>query len=89
MFVCLSVRWLPAFLEIGSSVFPDFGTMMQNGNAQNVTEPDFRKKIHFRSKMPEKTVFGNFLEISSLVFSDFFSIMMRISNAKNMAESDF
>ena len=27
--------------------------MMQNGNAQNVTEPDFWKKIHFWPKMPE------------------------------------
>ena len=46
-----------------------FCTMMQNGNAQNVTEPDFRKKIFL--KYPGKPVFWHFPEILSLVFSDF------------------
>ena len=49
---------------------------MQNGNAQKVTEPDFQKN-NFPAEnavnMPEKPVFRHFLEISSLVFSDFFA----------------
>ena len=47
---------------------------MQNSNAQNVTEPDFRKKsfpAENTENMPEKPVFWHFLEISSLVFSNF------------------
>ena len=121
--------------------------MMQNGNSQNVTEPDFQKKIFFgqiwaqnspkwpeiwvfwtfleilsfvfsdfmhndakwqcpkcdrarfskkkffpaenAGNMPEKPVFGHFLEISSLVFFWFFAQKMRVSNAQNMAESHF
>ena len=46
-----------------------FGTKMQNGNAQNVTEPDFRKRffpVENAGNMPEKTVFGLFLENLSL-----------------------
>ena len=48
--------------------------MMQNGDTYKVTEPDFRKK-NFLAKntgnMAEKPVFRHFLEILSLVFSDF------------------
>ena len=48
--------------------------MMQNGDAQNVTEPDFWKKIfpgENAGNMPEITVFWTFLKILSLVFCDF------------------
>ena len=54
--------------------FMKFGTLMQNGNFQNVMEPDFRKTffpVENAGNMPEKPVFWHFLEISSLVFSDF------------------
>ena len=58
-FVRSSVRLLPAFLEIGSLVFDDFFTKMQNGNAQNVTGgADFRKK--------------NFAELLKQIFIGFF-----------------
>ena len=50
--------------------FMKFCTLMLNSNTLNVTEPDFRKTF-FRSKMPEKPVFWHFLEISSLVYSNF------------------
>ena len=65
---------LPAFLEIGSLVFLIFGTKVQNGNAQNVTEPDFRKKFFlgkFGPKLPKNRVFWTLCKIASLVFSDF------------------
>ena len=52
--------------------------MMQNGNSQNVTEPDFRKKNFFGQiwaqnspKWPKIWVFWTLLEILSFVFSDF------------------
>ena len=48
---------------------------MQNGNAQNVTEPDFRKKKIFGTnlgqKQPKNRVFWTLCKITSLVFSDF------------------
>ena len=43
---------------------------MQNGNAQNVTEPDFRKKIFNAGNMPENQFFGISSRFS-LFFSDF------------------
>ena len=46
-----------------------FCTMMQNGNGQNVTEPDFRKKLG--QKLPKNRVFWTLCKIASLVFSDF------------------
>ena len=52
--VCSFVRLLPAFLGIGSLVFSDFCTVMQNGNSQKVAEPNFRKKI-FLGKFGPKT----------------------------------
>ena len=64
---------------------------MQNGNAQNVTEPDFRKNsfpAENAENMPEKPVFWQFLEISSFFFLIFCS-KMRIKNAQNMTESNF
>ena len=48
--------WLTSFFLI-------FGIKMQNGNAQNVTEPDFLKKIFPAEKA------GNMLEIA--VYADF------------------
>ena len=51
-----------------------FCTMMQNGDIQKVTEPDFGKKnfpAENAGNMPEKPVFWHLFEISSLVFSDF------------------
>ena len=51
-----------------------FDTKMQNSNAQNVSEPDFRKKFITGRKCLKyagKASFWHFLEISSLVFSDF------------------
>ena len=51
----------------------------------------FSKKHFFPAKnagnMPEKPVFWHFLEILSLVFSDFCT-KMRFSNAQNKTESD-
>ena len=49
---------------------------MQNGNAQNVTEFYFQKKINHWPKIPEicqeKCFFiWHFLEITSLIFSDY------------------
>ena len=62
---------------------------MQNGNVQNVTEPDFRKKFISGRICRKNLAFWHFLEVSSLVFSWFFCTKMRISNAQNMTESDF
>ena len=55
------LRSLPTFLEIGSLVFLIFGTKVQNGNAQNVTEPDFRKNL---GKFGPKTTQKWHLELS-------------------------
>ena len=68
-----------------------FGTKMQNGNPQNMTEPDFRKKF-FQPKIPEICRKTRFFDIFSRFLHYFFQIFctkMRISNAHNMAESDF
>ena len=66
---------------------------MQIGNAQNVTEPDFRKKfISGRKcrKYARKTgFFGIFSRFHHCLFFLIFSIKMFISNAQNMVESDF
>ena len=51
-----------------------FGMKVQNGNAQNVTEPDFRKKKFWANlgpKVPKNRVFWTFFKICSLVFPDF------------------
>ena len=69
MFVPSFVRY-QLFSRSAQQFFLIFGTKMQNDNAQNVTEPDFLKKIHFRPKMPEI-----FLQILSLVI---FCTKMRI-----------
>ena len=48
--------------------------MMQNGNAQNVTEPDFRKKNFlgkFGQKLPKNRFFWTLCKIASLNFFDF------------------
>ena len=50
-----------------------FCTLTQNDNAQNVAEPDFRKKkfpAENAGNMPEKPVFWHFFEILLLDFSE-------------------
>ena len=54
--------------------FIEFCTLIRNGNAQKVTEPDFVKTFFLSENarnMPGKLAFGHFLEISLLVFSHF------------------
>ena len=66
--------------------------MMQNGNAQNVTEPDFGKKILSGRKCRKYAGKTGFLAFSRDFIISFFLIFcskMRINNALNMAESDF
>ena len=61
-FVRSFVRLLPTLLEIGSLVLI-FGTKVQNGNTQKVTEHDFQKKnfpAENAGNMPEKPVFKAF-----------------------------
>ena len=59
------------FFEIGSLLFLIFGTMKQNSNAQNVTEPDFWKKIWGKFGLKNR-VFWTSCKVASLVFfSDF------------------
>ena len=51
-----------------------FGTKVQNGNAQKMTESDFVKTFFLAENagnMLGKPVFGHFLEIAPLVFSYF------------------
>ena len=90
LFVCSFVCY-QLFLGLAHQFFLIFCTMMQNGNARNVKEPEFRKKI-FRLEMPEicrkKPFFGIFLRFYHQFFL-IFCTKMRISNARNMAESDF
>ena len=64
---------------------------MRINNAQNMTESDLKKKFfpaENARNVPEKLVFWHFLEILSLVFSDFCT-KMHINNDQNMTESDF
>ena len=58
--------WLNSFFLI-------FGTKVQNGNAQKMMKPDFKKKnwANLGQKLPENRVFGALSKIASLVFSDF------------------
>ena len=62
------------FSSYNWQIFMIFCTMMQNGNAQNVTEPDFRKKkfgANLGQKLPKNRVFWTLYKIGSLIFSDF------------------
>ena len=74
-FVRPSVRLLPAFLGIGSLVFFWFlAQRCKMAMPKKWRSPIFRKKFfpaENAGNMPEKPVFWHFLEILSLVFSNF------------------
>ena len=83
-FVCYQLYfrdWLFSFFLI-------FGTKKQNGNVQNLTEPDFQNNF-FPAENAGKT---GFWAISRDFINSFFQIYctkMHINNGSNMAESDF
>ena len=65
---------------------------MQNGNAQNVTESDLRKKFFSGRKCRKYAGKTGFLAFSRDFIISFFLIFctkMRINNAQNMTESNF
>ena len=92
MFVCPSVRLLPAFLRIGSLVFSDFWHKDAKRQCLKCNRARFSKNLFVWPKMPEicrKTRFlGIFFIFHHLFFLNFCS-KMRINNAQNMAESNF
>ena len=65
-----------------------FGTKMQNGNAQNVTEPDFRKKIFSGRKCRKYAGKTGFLAFSRDFIIGYFFAQTGILGMLNMAESD-
>ena len=65
-----------------------FCTMMQNDNAQNVTEPDFRKKIFLGKFGPKIGFFGLFSKFCHLLIL-IFCTMMQNGNAQNVGEPYF
>ena len=69
------MRLLPAFLEIGSLVFADFWHKDAKWQCPKCDGVRFSGKKFFPAEnagnMPENPVFWHFIEIPSLVFSDF------------------